>query len=118
MRSYDLPVTEADIELIPDILMNPDKLSPSPTPTSSDQKALIYKKQYGGRTYYVESINKESKTLQMQSMYINNTSGVDNQLSLPDNHGLTRRPNDSNTIPNPIRNGNRLNDSGLLNIGQ
>ena len=69
-------------------------------PTKRVMPALVYEKQYGARAYYIEAINKERKTLQIQSSYINDSSGGANQLSLPDNHGLNRMPDDIGIIQN------------------
>nr|DAR74483.1 MAG TPA: nuclease [Caudoviricetes sp.] len=61
-----------DIELIPDIINNPDKISISPSKTRGlHRDALIYEKKIGNYYYYVESINKNKGTLETQTMYIN-----------------------------------------------
>lgn len=105
LRSYDLPVTRQELELIPDILTNPDNVSLSPRKTKQGMFAFVYEKQYQGRVYYVEAINKESGTLQTQVMYVNKPSGA-NQLSLPNDHVQNVSQGDTGSI---VKNGDTVN---------
>lgn len=72
LRGNEVPVKMEDIQLIPNIVNNPDKISISPSKTRGLRRdALIYEKKIGNLYYYVESINKSKRTLETQTMYIN-----------------------------------------------
>lgn len=93
LKSYEVPVTEKDLELIPDIQRSPDKISVSDHTNNQGEPVLVYEKRYGDQYYYLEKVSDRSGNLETQTMYINKKEPLGaNQNNLPNDHGLARSP--------------------------
>ncbi len=71
LQKDEIPVTWNDIEKIPLIVNKPDVLRISKKLSDSWNQVLKYEKLIWNKYYYLEYIDKKSKFLKTQTMYIN-----------------------------------------------
>lgn len=64
----EIPLTEDDIGLVPDIIKNYDEVKHTKK-TLSGNEAIMYKKRYNGNTVYLEEVRNRRKELAFKTMY-------------------------------------------------
>ena len=69
-KEGQIAITNADYELIPDILENYDSVELSPNRNKKGNEVIIYTKQYpDGNIYYLEEVRNGRESLAFQTMY-------------------------------------------------